>query len=212
MKAIIAALVLLLAPAAFAGSLYDRMVAECGERPAAMFFCVNQYYSTIANQVTKVDQAYCTIEADKAKVSGTAESAFINHCLVGRVAGGTPAIAAQPAQPQAVAQPPLKSVSELLAQQAQSPLANKELPIAVSYRTAKMGPGLVARFDSMSGRALSLIATFKNPTLRTVQRIRIDVPPRGTREIGHAEGWVVASGDEIELYHAEYQPMRVVVP
>lgn len=87
-----------------------------------------------------------------------------------------------------------------------------DLPLNVAYRKAFTGPGLVVALKNNSGRALAVAATFKNPTLGTEQTFRVDVPPMGTREMGHLEGWTFASGDTITIKHADYKTGVFTLP
>ena len=86
------------------------------------------------------------------------------------------------------------------------------LPIEIIWRKAVLGPSLVARVSNTSNRNLSLVGTFRNPTLRNERSFRIDVAPGSTRELGHLEGWGFASGDEIEIHHNDYADWRGQAP
>jgi hypothetical protein len=86
------------------------------------------------------------------------------------------------------------------------------LPVAVEYRRALLGPGLVLHVVNHSTRFLSLAATLTNPTLNTQQSYRLDVRPNGFVEVGHREGWTLESGDKIRLTQADYQPWEGSIP
>lgn len=111
----------------------------------------------------------------------------------------------------------VKLQRELAAQQAQMKQLETfarlpDLPITATYRRAMMGPGLVIAFSNSSNRALAVGAQFKNPTLNLERSFRVDVPPRGVKEVGHLEGWTFASGDTITITHAEYKPVIITIP
>ena len=86
------------------------------------------------------------------------------------------------------------------------------IPIEVSYREALLGPGLVCIVENTSDRHLSVLATFMNPSLNQEKNFRLDVPPKGVTEVGHLEGWILASGDTIVLSHNDYKSWNGKIP
>lgn len=86
------------------------------------------------------------------------------------------------------------------------------MPVEVSFRGALLGPGLVLQLKNKSSRHLSIMATLKNPSTQQGQNYRLDVAPQGTTEVGHKEGWTLASGDNIELFHNDYQSWKGNIP
>lgn len=86
------------------------------------------------------------------------------------------------------------------------------MPVDVGYRKAFVGPGLVLTVKNKSDRHLSLRATLKNPSLTQEKTYRLDVPPKGAAEVGHKEGWVLASGDLITLSHNDYKSWNGSIP
>lgn len=86
------------------------------------------------------------------------------------------------------------------------------LPIKVQYREALMGPGLVLKVTNTSNRHLSLLAILKNPSVNQEKTYRLDVAPNGTAEVGHLEGWALASGDRMRITHNDYQPWEGNIP
>jgi len=90
--------------------------------------------------------------------------------------------------------------------------ARPELPIEISYRSAILGPGLVAIFKNTGNRHLAVVATFQNPTLKKEENYRLDLAPQSIQEVGHAEGWAFASGDTIKLVHNEYKTKTAKLP
>lgn len=86
------------------------------------------------------------------------------------------------------------------------------LPVTVEYRPALTGPGLVLKVNNTSTRHLTIIATLRNPTLNDSRSFRFDIPPQSFGEVGHREGWKLASGDRITLRHNDYQAWNGSIP
>jgi hypothetical protein len=86
------------------------------------------------------------------------------------------------------------------------------LPVAVEYRRALLGPGLVLHVVNNSNRYLSLAATLSNPTLNQQRSYRLNVRPNSFVEVGHREGWTLESGDKIRLTQSDYQPWDGSIP
>jgi len=87
-----------------------------------------------------------------------------------------------------------------------------DMPVAVKYRTALTGPGLVLMVENRSSRHLALLATLKNPSLKNARNFRFDIPPGGTTEAGYREGWAFSSGDQITLSHDDYKDWQGNIP
>jgi uncharacterized coiled-coil protein SlyX len=86
------------------------------------------------------------------------------------------------------------------------------LPVVVSFRPSYLGQGMVAEIQNTSPRFLTAVLVARNPTLSTVRRFNLELPPEATVAFGHLEGWRFASGDELTLYHDSFAAARVVVP
>lgn len=86
------------------------------------------------------------------------------------------------------------------------------LPVEVGYRAALVGPGLVLKVKNNSSRTLSILANLNNPTMHNIRNYRLDISPGTTSEVGHLEGWVLASGDRVVLSNVEYQSWEGVIP
>src|SRR5205807_1558785 len=86
------------------------------------------------------------------------------------------------------------------------------MPVEVAYRESLLGRGRVFVIKSTSDRQLSVIATLTNPTTKQERRYRVDLSPRGTREIGWGEGWVASSGDTVTLSHNDYKSYTARIP
>ncbi len=87
-----------------------------------------------------------------------------------------------------------------------------QLPISVGYRSALMGSGLVGQFKNNSSRYLTVIMSAYNPSLNQSKNFRLDIAPNETKEIGHMEGWVFASGDIVTISHDEYKTAEFKIP
>jgi uncharacterized protein YlxW (UPF0749 family) len=97
--------------------------------------------------------------------------------------------------------------------QTQQKLTDKSrVPFSVTYRNALTGPGYVLVMTNRSDKALTVIATFENPTLNKKKSISILLRSGQAQEIGYAEGWAFSSGDQITLTNADYAPLSVHIP
>lgn len=90
--------------------------------------------------------------------------------------------------------------------------AKPALPVLVHFRSSFLGKGIVAVFENGSDRDLTVVMNVRNPTLARLRRFTLELPPHGTEDFGHLEGWQFASGDEIMLFHNNFSALRVVVP
>lgn len=86
------------------------------------------------------------------------------------------------------------------------------LPIEVQFRKALLGPGLVLRVQNTSDRALVALVKLKNPTTTEGKSFRLDMPARGVTEVGHKEGWVLGSGDTLEVSNAAFRTWTGSIP
>jgi hypothetical protein len=87
-----------------------------------------------------------------------------------------------------------------------------ELPITVTFRRSIGRGSLVAQYYNPSGKYLTVSATLRNATLGQSREITLNIGPSRTVEHGWAEGWSYRSGETIDLYHADYESLHVVVP
>ena len=90
--------------------------------------------------------------------------------------------------------------------------AKPPMPITVHFRTSFLGKGIVAVIENTSERDLTLVMNLRNPTLARLRRFTLEIPPHGSEDFGHLEGWQFASGDELVLFHNDFNALRVVVP
>lgn len=86
------------------------------------------------------------------------------------------------------------------------------LPVRVTYRSAFMGPGLVAVFHNDSDAMLEFVASFTSPGTNTNQAYRLVLGAKERKDVGHLEGWQFAPGHRISLTNAGYRPVETVVP
>jgi DNA-directed RNA polymerase subunit RPC12/RpoP len=82
------------------------------------------------------------------------------------------------------------------------------LPIEVNVRGALLGSGKVLQIKNKSDGTLMVIVSMKNTTTKQVKNFRLDIPSGRASEIGHLEGWTVASGDLIEIRNDAYQTWK----
>ena len=86
------------------------------------------------------------------------------------------------------------------------------LPVDVKFRNALLGSGMVLQVQNKSGKPLMVVVSLKNPTTQQEKSFRLDISPNGDKEIGHLEGWVLASGDTIKVSNASYQSWQGSIP
>lgn len=86
------------------------------------------------------------------------------------------------------------------------------VPVEVKTRAAITGPGLVLLVKNTSNRHLTLLISLKNPTTSQERSYRLDLAPSGTGEIGHREGWPLASGDQLRVSNNDYKDWEGNVP
>lgn len=86
------------------------------------------------------------------------------------------------------------------------------LPVDVSVRDAIIGSGKVVQVKNNASGTLMVVLLLNNPTTKQEKSFRLDIPSGGIREIGHLEGWVVASGDDIEIRNDAYKTWKGKAP
>lgn len=86
----------------------------------------------------------------------------------------------------------------------------QKIPVALSFRNSALGNGLVYIFASQSNQPLILYVAIKS-VRGEGKTLRVDLPPGGTRELGHLEGWAFNYGDLITItipgHEEEYEPL-----
>lgn len=86
------------------------------------------------------------------------------------------------------------------------------LPMVVHFRSSFLGKGIVAVLENTSERYLTVVMNVRNPTLANLRRFTVELAPHSSEDFGHLEGWQFASGDELSLFHNDFNALRVVVP
>jgi hypothetical protein len=86
------------------------------------------------------------------------------------------------------------------------------LPVALSFRTALFGSGLVAIFKNTAPTSLEVAAVFSSQSTGQQRQVNLVIPPNGIQEIGHAEGWAFIAGQHIRLTNNRYRPAEYDVP
>lgn len=79
------------------------------------------------------------------------------------------------------------------------------LPVTVGVRDAVLATGKVLQVKNTSANTLMVVVTLSNSTTQQRRSYRLDIPADGVSEIGHLEGWTVASGDQIEIRNDAYK-------
>lgn len=79
------------------------------------------------------------------------------------------------------------------------------LPVEVGFRNALTGPGMVLRVKNTSNQSLTTLVTIKNPTTQQEKSFRLDIPAHGISEVGYKEGWVLAHGDSLIIFHDKFR-------
>lgn len=86
------------------------------------------------------------------------------------------------------------------------------LPVEVKYRSALLGPGMVLQVQNTSDHPLFAVVKLRNPTTGVEKSFRIDMSSKGSAEIGHKEGWVLASGDTFEFVNEGFRSWQGSIP
>ena len=112
--------------------------------------------------------------------------------------------------------------SEVLVQEREAALATRdaalaeatqpELPVRVSFRPAWMGQGMVATLRNVTSKQLSLMVEIRDPEARRSKAFAFDVSPGGSADIGHAQGWLVTSGQSIKVGASGYKSVTAFAP
>lgn len=87
------------------------------------------------------------------------------------------------------------------------------LPVTVQFRSETRGSGFVLIFKNESDQALSFTATLGHAGQQEEKKkYAIQVPPRGTYELGGSQGWVGHSGDRISLRGSSFRVWTGAIP
>jgi hypothetical protein len=86
------------------------------------------------------------------------------------------------------------------------------LPVTVQFRPTAGASDFVLIFNNESDRALSFTAALSHPGQGRQETFAVQLQPRGTYELGKAQGWVGRSGDRISLQSSHYRAWRGAIP
>jgi len=120
-------------------------------------------------------------------------------------------------QPLAAELKKLRAESEKLKRQLDE--ANKKLrklPIELKFKAARFGAGQVLEMYSQSTEKLTVTVRVFRPIGNASQKFKRVLPElpvlrQDPTEIGHAEGWAFAYGDEVEISSDGFDPIKVIV-
>ncbi|HEY6482677.1 MAG TPA: hypothetical protein VIY54_04045 [Steroidobacteraceae bacterium] len=87
-----------------------------------------------------------------------------------------------------------------------------ELPVRVSFRPAWMGQGMVATFQNVGSRELNLMVEFRDANAHAERDFALVVAAGATAEVGHAQGWLVSSGQSVHVAASGYRSVTAFAP
>ncbi len=87
-----------------------------------------------------------------------------------------------------------------------------ELPVRVSFRPAWMGQGMVATLRNVAAQPLSLMVEIRDPGAHRSKSFAVDIGPGGSADIGHAQGWLVTSGQSLKVAASGYKSVMAFAP
>jgi hypothetical protein len=112
--------------------------------------------------------------------------------------------------------------AEVAVQEKQAALATRDaalaeatqpdLPVRVSFRPAWMGQGMVATFRNVATQPISLMVEVRDPVAHRSKSFALDINPGGSADIGHAEGWLVTSGQSLRVAATGYKSVTAFAP
>ena len=111
----------------------------------------------------------------------------------------------------------LRAENEKLKRQLEE--ANKKLrklPIEFKFKGASLGPGQVLEMCNETTEKLTVAVKVFRPIGNASQKFKRVLPElpvlkQDPTEIGHAEGWAFARGDEVEISSDGFDPIKVIV-
>lgn len=87
-----------------------------------------------------------------------------------------------------------------------------DLPVRVSFRPAWMGQGMVATLRNVATQPLSLMVEVRDPGAHRSKAFAFDVNPGDSADIGHAQGWLVTSGQSLKVAASGYKSITAFAP
>jgi hypothetical protein len=87
-----------------------------------------------------------------------------------------------------------------------------DLPVRVSFRPAWMGQGMVATLRNVAAQPISLMVEVRDPSAHRSKSFALDIGPEGSADIGHAQGWLVTSGQSLKVAASGYKSVLAFAP
>jgi hypothetical protein len=87
-----------------------------------------------------------------------------------------------------------------------------ELPVQVSFRPAWMGQGMVATFRNVARHELTLMVEFRDPNSQAARDFAFVVAAGASADVGHAQGWLVTSGQTVKVAASGYKSVTAFAP
>ncbi len=87
-----------------------------------------------------------------------------------------------------------------------------DLPVRVSFRPAWMGQGMVATLRNVAAQPLSLMVEVRDPVAHLSKSFAFDINPGASADIGHAQGWLMTSGQSLEVGASGYKSVTAFAP
>jgi ferric-dicitrate binding protein FerR (iron transport regulator) len=87
-----------------------------------------------------------------------------------------------------------------------------ELPVRVSFRPAWMGQGMVATFRNVAAEPISLMVEVRDPQAHRSKAFAFDIRAGASADIGHAQGWLVTSGQSLKVAATGYKTVTAFAP
>lgn len=112
--------------------------------------------------------------------------------------------------------------AEVAVQEKQAALATRDaaladatqpdLPVRVSFRPAWMGQGMVATLRNVAAQPISLMVEVRDPGAHRSKSFAFDINPGDSADIGHAQGWLVTSGQSLRVAATGYRSLTAFAP
>jgi len=112
--------------------------------------------------------------------------------------------------------------AEVAVQEKQAALATRDvalaqatqpdLPVRVSFRPAWMGQGMVATLRNVATEPISLMVEVRDPQAHRSKAFAFDISPGASADIGHAQGWLVTSGQSLKVAATGYKTVTAFAP
>ncbi len=87
-----------------------------------------------------------------------------------------------------------------------------DLPVRVSFRPAWMGQGMVATLRNTATQPISLMVEVRDPTAHRSKSFAFDIGAGGSADIGHAQGWLVTSGQSLKVAATGFKSVTAFAP